>query len=274
MTIQEMLERKKELGYSYEQISEYSGVPLGTVQKVLGGITQSPRYDTLRALEEVLKPQENVVREKHAYYGANPQVSYIRDGVVCYGEKHQGEYTIEDYFAWPDDQRIELIDGVIYDMATPTIPHQLIGGQIFNVLFNYIRSKKGQCIPSMSPISVQLDKDDKTMVQPDVIIVCDRDKFQEKVVYGAPDFVVEVLSPSTRRKDKTIKLTKYIEAGVREYWMVDPKKRCVVVYALQEDEEDYDIAVYTFDDEVPVALFQGECKVDFKEICDYISFLY
>ena len=126
----------------------------------------------------------------------------------------------------------------------------------------------------MSPISVQLDKDDKTMVQPDVIIVCDRDKFQEKVVYGAPDFVVEVLSPSTRRKDKTIKLTKYIEAGVREYWMVDPKKRCVVVYALQEDEEDYDIAVYTFDDEVPVALFQGECKVDFKEICDYISFLY
>lgn len=256
MTIQEMLERKKELGYSYEQISEYSGVPLGTVQKVLGGITQSPRYDTLRALEEVLKPQENVVREEAVYYGG----------------KRQGEFTIEDYFNFPDEQRVELIDGVIYDMATPTIPHQLIAGQIFNTICNYIRSKNGRCIPSMSPISVQLDKDDKTVVQPDVLVVCERDKFQEKVVYGAPDFVVEVLSPSTQKKDMTIKLEKYMSAGVKEYWLVDPKKKIVIVYFFTE--EDYDITLYNFDNEVPVSIFDGECKVDFKEIYDYISFLY
>ena len=266
MTIQEMLERKKELGYSYEQISELSGIPLGTVQKVLGGITKSPRYDTLRALEEVF--QEGL------YYGYQSQDTVIREGVAYYGEKKQGEFTAEDYFNWPDDQRIEIIDGVVYNMATPTIPHQLIAGELVTIFRNYIRSKNGKCIPSTSPITVQLDKDPKTMLQPDVIIVCDRDKFEEKVVFGAPDFVVEILSPSTRRKDMTIKLGKYMNAGVREYWMVDPKKKNIIVYLLNEEEKDYDISIYTFENEVPVGIYAGECKVNFKEIYEYISFLY
>ena len=102
MTIQEMLERKKELGYSYEQVSELSGVPLGTVQKVLGGITQSPRYDTLRALEEVF--------QKGIRYEYKSQDSVVREGVTYYGAKRQGEYTIEDYYALPDEPRVDLID--------------------------------------------------------------------------------------------------------------------------------------------------------------------
>ena len=266
MTIQEMLERKKELGYSYEQISEWSGVPLGTVQKVLGGITQSPRYDTLRALEKVF--------EEGLGYEYKSQDTVIREGVAYYGTKRQGEFTADDYFNWPTDQRIEIIDGVVYNMATPSIPHQLIATQLLNVLYNYIKSKNGKCIPATSPITVQLDKDPKTMLQPDVIIVCDRDKFQEKQVYGAPDFVVEILSPSTRRKDMTIKLGKYMNAGVREYWMVDPKKKSVVVYLLNEEDKDYDISLYTFEHEVPVGIYGGECKVNFKEIYEYMSFLY
>ena len=272
MTIQQMLDRKKELGYSYEQISEYSGVPLGTVQKVLGGITKSPRYDTLRALEEVLRPEEKVLKDDGCY-GTKAQSGMIREGAVYYGGKKQGDFTIEDYFDFPEEHRVELIDGEIYDMATPTVVHQLIAGRILITLSNYISSKKGQCIPGTAPITVQLDRDNKTAVQPDVLVVCDRDKFREKVVYGAPDFVVEVLSPSTQKKDMTIKLNKYMTAGVREYWMVDPKRKKIIVYLFNE-EEDYDIFLFSFEDEVPVNIFEGECKVDFKEIYEYISFLF
>ena len=258
MTIAEMIERKNELGYSYEKIAELSGVPLGTVQKVLGGITKTPRYDTMQALAKVLQPEESW---------------RIKEPAHVYGGRRQGTYTTEDYFALPEDKRAELIDGVFYDMATPSIIHQLVGGEIYTAIKDYIKKKKGLCIPAMSPISVQLDCDNKTMVEPDVIVVCDRDKLQQQVVYGAPDFVVEILSPSTKKKDRTIKLNKYMSAGVREYWIVDPDKKHVIVY-LADDEIGYTIDVYPFDDCIPVAIFDNECEINFKEIYEYIKFMY
>lgn len=262
MTVEEMRERKRELGYSYEQIAELSDVPVGTVQKVMGGITKSPRYDTLRALEEVFtKKTVGMVCEPQAAYMANEEPPL----------KNQGEYTLEDYYALPDERRVELIDGVIYDMSSPTHIHQLVGGQIFKVFMNYIDKKKGKCIPAYAPLDVQLDCDDKTMVQPDVLIVCDRDKFERGVVYGAPDLIVEIVSKSTKKKDMTVKLSKYSAAGVREYWVVDPDRRKVIVY---DFENDMDVAVYGFENKVPVRIFGGECEVDFREIYEYVAFLY
>ena len=131
MTIQEMNERKKELGYSYERLAELSGVPVGTVQKVLGGITKTPRYDTLYALERVLSPYQSMM---------------LRESVAVYGEKRQGEYTVEDYFALPDERRVELIDGVIYDMASPNLVHQIVAGEIYAKIREYIRKNKGKCL--------------------------------------------------------------------------------------------------------------------------------
>lgn len=258
MTIAEMIERKNELGYSYEKIAELSGVPLGTVQKVLGGITKTPRYDTLHALSMVLQPE-------HTWRVSEP--------LAAYGEKCKGSYTIDDYFALPEDKRAELIDGVFYDMATPSIIHQLVGGEIYTALKNYIAKNKGQCIPAMSPIGVQLDCDNKTIVEPDVLVVCDRDKLHKRVVYGAPDFVVEVLSPSTMKKDRTIKLHKYMSAGVREYWIVDPDKKHVIVY-LADEEIGWTIDVYPFSDTIPVAIFNNECVINFQEIYEYVEFMY
>ena len=185
--------------------------------------------------------------------------------------KKQGEYTLEDYYALPDERRVELIDGVIYDMSAPTTIHQMIGSEIREQLSSFIKSKKGTCIPFAAPVDVQLDCDDRTMVQPDVLVVCDRDKIIKRCIYGAPDFVVEVLSPSTKRKDGIIKLSKYISAGVREYWIVDPDKKQVVVYDFQK--EDYPV-IYGFGGEIPVGIFDGECRVDFAEIYEYIRFLY
>lgn len=255
MTIEDMRRIKQEKGYSYAQIAQMSGVPLGTVQKVFGGETASPRYDTLMALESFFRrgTKSEMVKKEAAQYLTS--------------EKKNG-YTIEDYYALPDDKRVELIDGVFYDMAAPSPVHQRIGGEMYRQIANFIFENKGKCIPFMSPVDVRLDCDDKTMVQPDVVILCDRDKLMKWGIMGAPDFVVEVLSPSTRRKDCIKKLDKYAEAGVREYWMVDPDKRKVIVYEFEK--ESYPV-VYGMDGEIPVGIYEGKLSIDMRLASDMIQ---
>ena len=255
MTIQEMQERKRELGYSYAKIAELSGVPVGTVQKVLGGITRMPRYDTLEALERVL--------------GADPGM--VRDSAVLYGTKSQGKYTIDDLDQFPENIRVELIDGVVYLLNTLKVIHQMIGGYIYSRLLQHVTEKGGECLPLIAPTGVQLDCDERTLVIPDVMIVCDRDKLIESCVYGAPDFIIEVLSGSTRRKDAFVKLNKYQNAGVREYWMIDAQKQKVIVYDFEHDE--YPV-IYGFDAKIPVQIWDGEAKIDFAEVYNHIKFLY
>lgn len=267
MTIEEMKERKRQLGYTNEQIADLSNVPLSTVQKVFSGATQAPRYETLRAIERVLTKQVGMLEEEQRnVYG-------IREATPQYGKgmkKMQGEYTLADYYAWPEEERIELIDGVIYNMSAPLLVHQAIVGEIAYTLKDYVKKNKGTCMVFEGPIDVQLDCDNKTMIQPDILVVCGREKFGRKNILGAPDMVVEVLSPNTRRKDMTIKLSKYAGAGVREYWMVDPERENIIVYDI---ENDMIMAVYTFKQQVPVRIFHEECVVDFQEIKEYVSSL-
>ena len=122
-----------------------------------------------------------------------------------------------------------------------------------------------------APVDVQLDCDEKTMVQPDVLVVCDREKIVPTHVYGAPDLIMEILSPATRKIDMNIKHSKYAAAGVREYWLIDPDKKKVVVYDLEHNELP---AIYGFEDQVPVNIFAGKCQIDFSEIYSYIEFLF
>jgi len=119
---------------------------------------------------------------------------------------------------------------------------------------------------------VHIDKEDnKTLVKPDVFVVCKRDKFTRRWIEGSPDLVIEVLSPSTKRKDMAIKLKKYIETGVREYWLVDPDQRKIMVY----DLENYDFPImYTFEDKVHVGIFDGDCIIDMAEIVEDIGFFF
>lgn len=248
MTVEEMKKKKQERGYTYVQIAEMSGVPLGTVQKIFSGETESPRYDTLQALEQLFKEQQ-----------------YVRDAVPYYAH---GRYTIEDYYALPEERRVELIDGEFYDMTAPTLLHQRIGGEIHRQIANFIFENEGNCVPFYSPIDVQLDCDEKTMVQPDVIILCHPDKMKKRVIYGAPDFVLEVISPSTRRKDYTKKLTKYSEAGVREYWIVDPYQQKLLVYFFESDV--YPV-IYGLNQPVPVGIYDGALKIEFKHIAKWIE---
>ena len=121
-------------------------------------------------------------------------------------------------------------------------------------------------------LECELDCDNKTMVQPDVYVVCDKSKIVNGRLFGAPDFIVEVLSPSTAKKDTGIKSAKYAAAGVREYWIVDARKERIVVYILNE-EGYYDISLYTVHDEIPVFIFNNKCVIDFQEIWDYLEFM-
>ena len=265
MTTAELIRRKKALGYTNEMISERSGVPLGTVQKIFAGITKSPRYSTLQALERVLGDAEDTgsfVREPAAVYEPSK---------VGNDAEKPGDYTLKDYLALPPERRVELIDGVFYDMAAPGSAHQILAFYLCLKLTAFVTENQGSCLPMISPLDVHLDCDDKTVLQPDVIVVCDRDKITRVGVTGAPDLVIEILSPSTRKKDMFIKPNKYLNAGVREYWMVDPDRKQIIVYDFEHD--DYPL-FYTFDDHVPVGIFESACRIDFTELYEQIRFLY
>ena len=280
MTIDEMKERKRELGYTNKTISDKTGLPLSTVQKIFSGATTSPREATIRALESLLMPADT--GPSSLSYSdllpAPPGVIFVREPKSDYGlkegsgeDKKEGLYTLKDYLALPDDQRVELIDGVFYDLAAPHTIHQSIAGYIHRVLLDYVFEHKGACYPFISPVDVQLDSDDKTVVQPDVLIVCDRDKYKNGRIFGAPDMVVEVLSPSTKKKDMQLKMFKYASAGVREYWMIDPQKKLVIQYDLEHIEFP---TLYGFEDQVPVLVWEGKCKVNFKEMMENMQFLF
>lgn len=271
MTREELITIKNERGYSIAQISEYSGVPFGTVQKIFSGETTKPRPATLKAIERVMDGPESVFLGKKFEYSANSSVNCVEEGIAKYSvtpkEKKtviQGiGYTVEDYFNLPDDQRKELIDGVFYDMATPVIVHQDLVGHMYFEILNYIRTNKGKCKVMLSPSSVQLDCDDRTMVEPDVYIVCDKDKIKQFGIFGAPDFVLEVISPSTRNKDYRIKVYKYINAGVREIWYLDPYKKILVTYY---EGNDYMPEIHALQGNAEMAIYGGKLKINLNEI--------
>ncbi len=253
MNLEEMKELRKKLGFSYAKLSELSHVPEATIQKIFSGTTANPRYDTLQALEAAL---------------TSSSADLLQDAAVKYGVTlpydRQGTYTIADRETIPDDIRTELIDGVLYDMASPSSFHQMIAGLVHHQLLSFIEANNGSCIPFIAPMDVQLDRDEKTMVQPDVLIVCDQDIITGRNIYGAPDFVLEVISPSTSRKDHLLKLHKYENAGVKEYWIVDPYQRLVMVYFFEDAMKCPQI--YPITAPIPVNVYQGEAVINLSTL--------
>ena len=162
-------------------------------------------------------------------------------------------YTIEDIYALPDGQRAELIDGQIYNMAPPNFLHQKLVMELSAAIHQYIKSKKGNCEVLPAPFAIFLNQDNQNYVEPDISIVCDKNKLDKQGCNGAPDWIIEIISPSTERLDCGIKLFKYRSAGVREYWMVNPKLHTVTVYDFEHNEK---TKQYSFDDDIPSCIFQ------------------
>ncbi|MBR0482391.1 MAG: Uma2 family endonuclease [Firmicutes bacterium] len=256
MTIDEMRNRRREMGYTYEMLSEESGVPVATIQKIFSGTTLSPRRDTILALENVLKQQ--------VVYTLSNELTplQVQEQVSDFG-KIQGELTAEDLMTLPEDFRYELIDGVLFNLAVPVIDHQTIVEEIYLQFREGIRKNNGKCIVRELPTAIYYDK--KNQLIPDLFVLCDKKKLGRKYLMGSPDLIVEVLSPSTKQKDLTVKLAKYSEKGVRECWFADPKKERVIVYTFS-DPEDNIINIYSFEDEIPVGIFEGRLKIDMKAV--------
>lgn len=162
-------------------------------------------------------------------------------------------YTIDDIYALPDGQRAELIDGQIYYMAPPGRIHQRISWKLHQAIANYIDSQNGTCEVYAAPFAVFLNKDNTNYVEPDISAICDLTKLDDEGCKGAPDWVIEIVSPSSKSKDYMTKLFKYRTEGVREYWIVDPDKHMVLVYGFEKNL----VEQYSFGEAVPAGIYEG-----------------
>ena len=170
-------------------------------------------------------------------------------------DAHPAIYTSEDYWGLPEGRRAELINGKLYDMTPPSRTHQLVAGHIYTELKNHVRSHGGPCEVDIAPLAVNLMANDTTWVEPDVFVVCDPGKLSDRGCAGAPDLVVEVVSPSSRQMDYIKKLGLYQRSGVREYWVVDPSGSQTAVYRFEDG--DFSLGVWSFDQPCPVGIFPG-----------------
>lgn len=149
--------------------------------------------------------------------------------------KQEEYYTIDDIYNLPDRERAELIDGKIYYMSPPGRTHQRLVSRLNQKIANYIEENCGKCEVFPAPFAVFLNKYDTTYVEPDISVICDPSKLDEKGCHGAPDWVIEIVSKSSRSMDCFTKLFKYRNSGVREYWIVDPTKEIVMVYQFEKE---------------------------------------
>jgi Uma2 family endonuclease len=175
----------------------------------------------------------------------------------------QKHHTYTDYAGWDTDERYELIDGVPYLMSpAPTWRHQDISGALFTQLRNFLKGKPCKVFHSPFDVRLNYDKDDDTVVQPDILVYCDKSKLEGTGGKGAPDFIIEITSPSTANRDRYVKFNKYLQAGVREYWIVDPDNKTVTAHVLQNGK--YITSAYGEEDMIDVHVLDG-CRIDMKE---------
>ncbi len=162
-------------------------------------------------------------------------------------------YTIEDIYNLPDGESGELMDGNIYYMASPGRIHQKISMNLSYKIYNYINDNQGECEIYAAPFAVFLNNDNYNYVEPDISVICDSSKLDNKGCHGAPDWIIEIASPSSRQMDYFVKLFKYSSSGVREYWIVDFVQQCVIVYNFEKNTTEN----YSFGKDIPVGIYNG-----------------
>ena len=173
------------------------------------------------------------------------------------------DYTVEDIYALPEGTRAELIDGQIYYMAPLGRRHQNLLFSISRVIADYIDQKGGSCEVDIAPFAVFLNENDKNYVEPDISVICDTSKLNDRGCNGAPDWIIEIVSPASRKMDYFTKLFKYRTAGVREYWIVDPIKNLILVYNFDTSDSEQ----YTFADTIKAGIYE-DLLIDFSSFAN------
>jgi Uma2 family endonuclease/transcriptional regulator with XRE-family HTH domain len=297
MDAKELKARKKALKLTTAQLAYLAELPVSTVSKIMTGETKSPSYVTIEKIGRALAHEEMLARvrayadELLAYVREHPdeQVDQIRfekeyrkrhkldnaplpyakpveEGAIFDGSlalSGDGRVTTQILSDIGEDRRIELIDGHLIINEMPGLAHQMLVQNLGKIIDRFIEKNKGKCLVFSVGVNVRLDEDDYTVVIPDITVLCDRSKMEEKGIAGAPDWVIEVISPSTRSLDYKTKMLKYMNAGVREYWIIDLEKSEVVTYI---EGEPMMVYVYKFSDEVPVYIYDGKLKIKLEEI--------
>ena len=186
-----------------------------------------------------------------------PEILYIihlRAGVnIIKTSKKEESYTIDDIYALPDGERAELIDGKIYYIAPPNTRHQKLVSDLSYQIKDYIKQNKGVCEVFPAPFAVFLNENNENYVEPDISVICDKNKITDKGCNGAPDWIIEIVSSGSKSMDYFKKLFKYRTAGAREYWIVDPIKNQILVYRFEQET----MEEYSFGEDVPVGIYEG-----------------
>lgn len=300
MNISDIKDRKKALKLTTKQLAYLAELPVSTVSKIMTGETKNPSYITIEKIENAIVKEEMLSRIKayrDAYLkyceGKDPSegVDYkvfdceyrkknnLDDAPIPFAKKrNEVEHSLEgnlakltDYKMTYDmleelgeDRYIELINGNLIIGQAPDLQHQIIVQNVGKIIDEYVSNKGGKCKVFSVGVNVFLEEDDYTMLIPDVV-VCDDRKLNRKGIYGAPDFIIEVVSGSTRRLDYNDKMHRYMAAGTREYWIIDPMKDKVTVYIEGEPMMAY---VYGFKDEIPVSIYNGELTICVADTID------
>lgn len=171
-------------------------------------------------------------------------------------------YTIDDIYALPDGKRAELIDGQIYMMAPPSRKHQDILSFLHLAIGNHIAKNNGECRVYPAPFAVFLFANDSKYLEPDISVICDKSKLNDRGCNGAPDWIIEIVSPGSRAMDYYTKLSLYRDAGVREYWIVDPFKQGILVYDMEQAAAP---AIYSLADTIKANIFEN-LEIDFSKL--------
>ncbi|WP_029230756.1 Uma2 family endonuclease [Butyrivibrio sp. VCB2006] len=293
MDISELKQRKKALKLTTAELAYLAELPVSTVSKIMTGETRNPTYATIEKIdkalfhEEMLHRLSEYIRYLQEYMRSNPEleVDQIKFEKSYRKEKNLGNDPIpfairegdEDGNLAPmrdtratvalmheigEDKTLELMDGHIIYNEAPGIGHQRLVQRLGKAIDAFIEANKGKCQMFNVGVNVRLDEDDYTMLIPDIAVACEPDIIDENGINGAPDWIIEVVSKSTRRRDYNDKMHKYMHAGVREYWIVDPDKEKVTTYIEGEPMMAY---IYSFEDDIPVYIYDGKLKIRIKD---------
>ena len=292
MDIKDLKERKKALKLTTAQLAYLADLPVGTVSKIMTGETKNPSYATIEKIDRILLHEEMLQRLEHY---KNSLLNYIREhpeetvDQLVFERNYKKEHELNDtpipfsikganssvnfgnlairrtdritltiYKEIGEDRQLELIDGHIIVNEAPGVSHQLMVQGLAGIIEEYIKKNNGKCRVFSAGVNVMPDEEMNTSVIPDLVVLCNDDILKEDGIIGAPDWIIEVASKSTRQRDYNTKMHKYMCAGVREYWVVDPLKEKVSVFIQGEPMMVY---VYVFSDEIPVSVYNNELKI-------------